>query len=157
FTGASRRFDVAGTVAGVTVVDDYAHHPREVAATIDAARGIVQAQERPGRVLAVLQPHLFSRTRDFAGDFAEALSAADHAWVLPIYAAREDPDPTVTARTITDLAAPGVVPVEDEAQLAALVSAHARPGDLLLMLGAGDIVELTPALMTVLDAPGDRA
>ena len=65
--------------------------------------------------------------------------------------------PTVTARTITDLAAPGVVPVEDEAQLAALVSAQARPGDLLLMLGAGDIVELTPALMTVLDAPGDRA
>ncbi|MGP9537879.1 UDP-N-acetylmuramate--L-alanine ligase [Brachybacterium sp. AOP43-C2-M15] len=152
FTGASRRFDVAGVAGGVTVVDDYAHHPREVAATIAAARGIVAAQPDPGRVLVLFQPHLFSRTRDFAVDFAAALSAADRAWVLPVYAAREDPDPTVDARTITDLAAGTVTPLEDEASSAAAVAEVARPGDLLLMLGAGDVVDLTPGVMTRLEA-----
>ncbi|MGO1285760.1 MAG: UDP-N-acetylmuramate--L-alanine ligase [Brachybacterium sp.] len=156
FTGASRRFDVAGTVGGVTVVDDYAHHPREVAATIAAARGIVQTQAQQGRVLVVLQPHLFSRTRDFAGDFAAALDAADRAWVLPVYAAREDPDPTVDARTITSLATDTVTPLVEGEQLGELITAHARPGDLLLMLGAGDIVEMTPALMAALDQHGAR-
>ena len=152
FTGASRRFDVAGTVGGVTVVDDYAHHPREVAATIAAARGIVQAQETPGRVLAVFQPHLFSRTRSFAADFARALDAADVAWVMPVYAAREDPDPTTTARTITDLARAEVTPLDEAGQVLDLVPAAARPGDLVLMLGAGDVVETTPALLEALDA-----
>ncbi|GAA4530953.1 UDP-N-acetylmuramate--L-alanine ligase [Brachybacterium paraconglomeratum] len=150
FTGASRRFDVAGTAGGVTVVDDYAHHPREVAATIAAARGIVASQSGPGRVLVVFQPHLFSRTRDFAIDFAAALSAADHAWVLPVFAAREDPDPTVDARTITDLAAASVMAISAGTELTDQVVAEAQPGDLLLMLGAGDIVEITPALMTAL-------
>ncbi|MGO1835560.1 MAG: UDP-N-acetylmuramate--L-alanine ligase, partial [Actinomycetaceae bacterium] len=150
FTGASRRFDVAGTVGGVTVVDDYAHHPREVAATIAAARGIVASQTAPGRVLVVFQPHLFSRTRDFAIDFAAALSAADHAWVLPVYAAREDPDPTVDARTLTDLAAASVTPVAAGTELIEQAVAEAQPGDLLLMLGAGDIVEMTPPLMAAL-------
>lgn len=158
FTGASRRFDVAGTAGGVTVVDDYAHHPREVAATIAAARGIVEAQDAPGRspgrVLVVFQPHLFSRTRDFAADFAAALSEADRAWVLPVYAAREDPDPAVDARTVTDLAAASVTPVAPGEELHEQVLAAARAGDLLLMLGAGDIVESTPALMAALDAPG---
>ncbi|MGO1408122.1 MAG: UDP-N-acetylmuramate--L-alanine ligase [Brachybacterium sp.] len=154
FTGASRRFDVAGTAGGVTVVDDYAHHPREVAATVAAARGIVAAQSAPGRgrVLVAFQPHLFSRTRDFAVDFAAALSAADLAWVLPVYAAREDPDPTVDARTITELAAAPVEPVTGAEDLLGRVLAAARPGDLLLMLGAGDIVEITPELMAALDS-----
>jgi UDP-N-acetylmuramate--alanine ligase len=152
FTGASRRFDVAGTVGGVTVVDDYAHHPREVAATIAAARGIVEAQQTPGRVLAVFQPHLFSRTRNFAGDFAAALDAADVAWVMPVYAAREDPDPSTTARTITDLAATSVTALEEAGEVLDLVPAAARPGDLVLMLGAGDVVETTPALLEALGA-----
>jgi UDP-N-acetylmuramate--alanine ligase len=152
FTGASRRFDVAGTVGGVTVVDDYAHHPREVAATIAAARGIVRAQETPGRVLAVFQPHLFSRTRNFAADFAQALSAADLAWVMPVYAAREDPDPATTARTITDLASAEVTALDEAGQVLDLVPAAARPGDLVLMLGAGDVVETTPALLEALGA-----
>ena len=154
FTGASRRFDVAGTAGGVTVVDDYAHHPREVAATITAARGIVEAQQTPGRVLAVFQPHLFSRTRDFAGDFAAALDAADLAWVMPVYAAREDPDPSTTARTITDLAAGEVIALDEAGQVLDLVPAAARPGDLVLMLGAGDVVETSPALLEALDATG---
>ncbi|WP_341854959.1 cyanophycin synthetase [Brachybacterium sp. GPGPB12] len=119
-----------GRRRGVTVVDDYAHHPREVAATLDAARGIVEAQEAPGRVLAVFQPHLFSRTRDFAADFAAALEAADLAWVMPVYAAREDPDPATTARTITGHAGEAVVALDADAQVLDLVPAAARPGDL---------------------------
>src|SRR5699024_11194208 len=151
-----RRFDVAGTAGGVTVVDDYAHHPREVAATIAAARGIVAAQPAPGRVLVGFQPHLFSRPRDFAGDFAAALSAADLAWVLPVYAAREDPDPSVGARTITEPAAESVEPVDGPADLVDRAVAAARPGDLLLMIGAGDIVETTPVLMAALDTARGR-
>lgn len=152
FTGAARRFDVAGTVAGVTVVDDYAHHPREVAAAIAAARGIVTAAQQGGRVLTVFQPHLFSRTRDFAAQFASALDDADRTWVLPIYAAREDPDPTVTARTITELAGDQVTSLEADDQAAAAVAAVAAEGDVLLMLGAGSIDQLTPGVMTALAA-----
>ena len=158
FTGASRRFDVAGISGGVTVVDDYAHHPREVAATIEASRAIVEAQQRGGRVLVVFQPHLFSRTRDFAADFAAALSGADRAWVMPVYAAREDPDPSIDATTITDLVAGTVVAALTAAeQVAPQVAAAARPGDLLLMLGAGDVVETTPLVMAALEASGEES
>lgn len=158
FNGASRRFDVAGIAGGVTVVDDYAHHPREVAATIDAARGIVGAQHQGGRVLVAFQPHLFSRTLAFAPDFARALSGADQAWVLPVYAAREDPDPTVDATTITNHVTGTVVTaLTDPAQAPSLISASARPGDLLLMLGAGDIVETTPLVMAALEATREEA
>ncbi|UYG15568.1 UDP-N-acetylmuramate--L-alanine ligase [Brachybacterium huguangmaarense] len=155
FTGASRRFEKKGTVGGVTVYDDYAHHASEVAATLAAARGIAGA----GRVIAVFQPHLFSRTRSFAADFAHALGAADQAFVLPVYAAREDDDPETTARTITDRAAPGtsVVPLDDREQAPALVAEAARPGDVVLMLGAGDIVEDTPRVLDALRAAGAQA
>ncbi|GAA1488510.1 UDP-N-acetylmuramate--L-alanine ligase [Brachybacterium sacelli] len=158
FRGASRRFDVAGVAGDVTVVDDYAHHPREVSATLAAAHGIVEAQQRGGRVLAVFQPHLFSRTRDFAADFAAALATADRAWVMPVYAAREDPDPGIDARTITDhLDGHRVRPLSDREQVPSAVREVARPGDLLLMLGAGDVVETTPAVMAALDAPREQA
>jgi UDP-N-acetylmuramate--alanine ligase len=156
FTGASRRFDLRGTPGGVAVYDDYAHHPHEVDATLAAARGIVQ--HTGGRVLAVFQPHLFSRTRAFAGDFAAALAGADEAWVLPVYAAREDPDPTVSARTITDRVPAGayVQAVAERESLPALVAAHAGPGDVVLMLGAGDIVGDTPRVIDALAARSDR-
>src|SRR5690625_5066161 len=158
FTGASRRFDVAGISGGVTVVDDYAHHPREVAATIEASRAIVEAQQRGRRVLVVFHPHLFSRTRAFAADFAAALSGADRAWVMPVYAAREDPDPSIDATTITDLVAGTVVAALTAAeQVAPQVAAAARPGDLLLMLGAGDVVETTPLVMAALEASGEES
>lgn len=158
FTGASRRFDVAGTVSGVTVVDDYAHHPREVSATIAAARGIVESQGQGGRVLVVFQPHLFSRTRSFASEFASALSAADLAWVLPVYAAREDPDPSVDARTITgQLPGGSVQPLDADDSVSVRVSEQARDGDMVLMLGAGDIVETTPAVLTALGTAAGQA
>lgn len=154
FTGASRRFEKRGAASGVTVYDDYAHHPREVAATIDAARGIAGS----GRVIAVLQPHLFSRTRDFAADFAAALAAADTALVMPVYAAREDPDPSTTARTITD-AAPGgtsLRALDDRREVPALVAEAAAPGDVVLMLGAGDVVEDTPLVLAALGEAAAR-
>lgn len=151
FRGASRRFDLQGVEAQVAVYDDYAHHPREVEATLRAARGIVEADGRSGRVLAVFQPHLFSRTRDFAAEFAAALELADRAWVLPVYAAREDPDPTVTARTITAHASTDrLAEVEDRAGIGALIARTARPGDVVLMLGAGDVVEDTPGVLAAL-------
>lgn len=145
FRGASRRFEPRGTVDGIRVYDDYAHHPREVAATIAAARGIVG----DGRVLAVFQPHLFSRTRAFAADFARALGTADLALVLPVYAAREDPDPATTARTITEHAEAGshLRALDDRAEAAPAVARAARPGDIVLVLGAGDVVEETPAIL----------
>ncbi|MCT1776582.1 UDP-N-acetylmuramate--L-alanine ligase [Brachybacterium sp. p3-SID957] len=151
FTGASRRFDLAGVVDGITVIDDYAHHPREVTATIAAARAIVADQGAGGRVLAVFQPHLFSRTRDFAAAFAASLEGADLAWVMPVYPAREDPDPTVDARTITQHStAAHVRPLDARAPVPSQVAGEARPGDLVLMLGAGDVVEDTPAVLQAL-------
>jgi UDP-N-acetylmuramate--alanine ligase len=149
FTGASRRFDLRGVVRGVPVFDDYAHHPREVEATIAAARGIVGPT---GRVLVAFQPHLYSRTRVFAEDFARALGRADETWVMPVYGAREDPDPAVTARTITDRAEPGAVlhALTDPAELAPSLAAVAEDGDIVLMLGAGDIVETTPEVLAAL-------
>ena len=149
FTGASRRFDLAGEAAGVQVIDDYAHHPREVAAAVAAARGIVGERGGRGRVLVAFQPHLFSRTRSFAAEFAQALTAADLVWVLPVYAAREDPVPAVDATTIT-AHAPALQPLTAASALPGLVAAEARGGDLLLMLGAGDIVELTPEVLAAL-------
>ncbi|MCG7311027.1 UDP-N-acetylmuramate--L-alanine ligase [Brachybacterium sp. ACRRE] len=149
FTGASRRFDLRGVVRGVPVFDDYAHHPREVEATIAAARGIVGPT---GRVLVAFQPHLYSRTRAFAEDFARALGGADETWVMPVYGAREDPDPAVDARTITDRAEPGAVlhALTDRAEVAPSLAAAAEDGDIVLMLGAGDIVEATPGVLAAL-------
>lgn len=152
FTGASRRFDIAGSAAGVTVVDDYAHHPREVAATLLAARGIQADAGGEGRVLAVFQPHLFSRTRSFAAEFAQALALADEAWVLPVYAAREDPDPSVSAQTLLEQAPDRarMRVLESSTDAPAAIAQEARSGDLVLMLGAGDVVEVTPAVLTAL-------
>ncbi len=142
FVGAGRRFEPLGTTAsGARVVDDYAHHPTEVAATIEAAR--VYAGE--GRVLAVFQPHLFSRTRDFAAAFAEALSAADEAILVPIYPARETQEqfPEITTATIEAAwpwhasAEARLVPDFDAA--VATAAALAGPADLIVVMGAGDV------------------
>jgi UDP-N-acetylmuramate--alanine ligase len=132
FTGAKRRFEELGTTAsGARVVDDYAHHPTEVAATIAAGRS-----QRPARLVAVFQPHLFSRTRELAEDFGTALAAADRALVLPVYPARERQEdfPGVDAGLIAADAHPGSF---DEA--AALLAGELRDGDLCLVMGAGDI------------------
>ncbi|BCW94244.1 MAG: hypothetical protein KatS3mg007_2138 [Thermoanaerobaculum sp.] len=147
FSGVARRFEIKGELNGVTVVDDYAHHPTEVMATLQAAH-----QRFPGRRLVVVfQPHLFSRTQAFAREFGEALLEADVAFVLPIYPARESPIPGVTAQLVVDAAkAAGHRRVEALPSLQEAAESLPRllqPGDVLLTLGAGNVVELANALV----------
>lgn len=148
FAGTGRRFEHRGTAAGVRVVDDYAHHPTEVAALLRAARTVAGQ----GRVLVLFQPHLFSRTATFAADFARALSLADEAVVTDVYAAREDPDPTVTGALITDRMGGRGRFVADRTDAAHAVAALARPGDLVLTVGAGDVTALAPVVLADLAA-----
>jgi UDP-N-acetylmuramate--alanine ligase len=137
FRGAGRRLEHKGEARGVSVLDSYAHHPAELAADIAAVRN-------GGRVLALFQPHLYSRTLYLAHDFAVALAGADAACVTDIYPAREEPVPGATGRLIVDELSrvrPGMqvgwAPALEDA--AALVAAWARPGDTVLTLGAGDV------------------
>ena len=139
FGGVARRFDVLGARSGITVVDDYAHHPTEIEATLEAAR-----QAFPGRRLVVVfQPHLFSRTRDFADDFARALLGADAAVVLPIYPARERPidgvDEHLVVRAAVRLGHPAVVAGPAVDGVFAFVDGLLSAGDVLMTLGAGDV------------------
>lgn len=139
FPGLARRFELKGTLPGdVKVYEDYAHHPAEVAAVVAAGREI-----SAGRVLVVFQPHLFSRTQQFADQFAKALAEADRAWVLPVYAAREHPADWegVSNRSITDLSHAGrrVDSIDDRDELIRLVRGQIRDGDVVLVVGAGDV------------------
>ena len=142
FTGVARRFERKGERRGVTVVDDYAHHPSEVQATLQAAR-----QSFPdARLVVAFQPHLFSRTRTFAREFGEVLLAAEVVVLLPIYPSREQPVPGVTSQLVADAAhALGHRDVQvatsfDDA--IARLDALVRPGDVVLTLGAGNVVGL---------------
>ncbi len=143
FAGVKRRFQEVGTAGGITVVDDYAHHPSEVASTLAAAR-----QRFPGRrLVAAFQPHTYSRTRAFARNFAAALALADLVLVTEVYAARESDPGNVSGRGIADLLPQpaGYTPTLEEALL--WLEEHMRPGDVLLTLGAGDITTLGPRLL----------
>ncbi|WP_084618189.1 UDP-N-acetylmuramate--L-alanine ligase [Jonesia quinghaiensis] len=138
FSGTGRRFDSRGSVRGVQVVDDYAHHPTEVAALLAAARTVTK-----GRVIAIFQPHLYSRTRIFAKEFAAALSSADHVVLTAIYGAREEPEPGVSSDLIASAMDPAMVTVLEDRYSAARYAADiAQPGDLVLTVGAGDITEM---------------
>jgi UDP-N-acetylmuramate--alanine ligase len=155
YGGARRRLELTGEADGVQVVDSYAHHPTELAADLAAARDVVAG----GRVIALFQPHLFSRTRIFAAGFGAALGLADEALVLDVYAAREDPEPGVTGRLISD-AVPGgrAVFLPDRSAAPAAVAGLAKPGDLVLTMGAGDVTALGPQIVDALRArAGDQA
>ncbi|MDY5129123.1 UDP-N-acetylmuramate--L-alanine ligase [Actinotignum urinale] len=146
FRGTGRRFEWKGEVGGISVFDDYAHHPTEVAATLQAAR----EKAGEGRVLVVFQPHLYSRTRAFAKEFAKALETADVAIVAGVYGAREQPFDGIEGSTITDNMAHGrFIPDRFEAGLALLE--QARPGDIVLTMGAGDITDVAPILVERLE------
>lgn len=148
FGGVRRRFEVRSRRGGVTVVDDYAHHPTEVRATIAAARA-----GAPGRLVAVFQPHRFSRTAEHAGAFGEALAGADRVVVADVYAAGEAPVPGVSGRLVAEAArAAGatVVYVPRRADLAPAVAGEAQPGDLVLLMGAGDITLVAGELARLL-------
>jgi UDP-N-acetylmuramate--L-alanine ligase len=162
YRGAARRLEPKGEAGGVRVLDTYAHHPTELAADLRAAREITLSDQAPGRVIAVFQPHLYSRTRIFAAEFGAALGLADIAVVLDVYAAREDPEPGVTGGLIAD-AVPGgpasgctVHYVPEFADVPKAVAALAGPGDLILTMGAGDITKAGPLILAEL-AAGDPA
>jgi UDP-N-acetylmuramate--alanine ligase len=147
FRGVARRFERRGERDGVAVVDDYAHHPTELAAVFQAAR-----QALPGRrIVAVFQPHLYSRTRDFAREFAEALMQADVAVVLPIYPAREQPingvSSTIVVEHAQELGHPAVVEGASLDEAVPQLEEIVRTGDVLLTIGAGDVDRLATAWM----------
>ena len=142
FLGVDRRFQLLGEFAGALIVDDYAHHPTEIRATLTAARTGYPNR----RIVALFQPHLYTRTRDFAREFGESLKVADVALVAPIYAAREEPIEGITARLIAD-AVEGVEFVEgSNEQIVEKLRQRLRPNDLFVTLGAGDVHEISEAL-----------
>ncbi|MHC6220372.1 UDP-N-acetylmuramate--L-alanine ligase [Arthrobacter sp. MMS24-S77] len=145
FTGASRRFEFKGQGRGVRVYDDYAHHPTEVRAALSAARSVAGGN----KVHVLFQPHLFSRTREFAEQFAEALGEADTALVLEIYPAREDPIPGVTSTLITERLKSGRLVADGQEALDAVLS-EAREGDIILTVGAGDVTAYGPRIVELL-------
>ena len=154
YTGVERRFHRKGEVRGVTVVDDYAHHPTEVKATLAAARN-----GSWGRVVAVFQPHRYTRTAAFAARFGEALGQADRIVVTDVYGAGEEPVPGVTGKLVADAVCNGfpgrpVAYLPHRADLVSYLASSARPGDVILTLGAGDVTSIGDELLTRMG--GDR-
>jgi UDP-N-acetylmuramate--alanine ligase len=151
FRGVDRRFQIKGVVRGVTVVDDYGHHPTEIVATLRAARECGY-----GRVHVLFQPHRYTRTRDLMGEFAGAFGDADRVEVLDIYAASEEPIAGVDARALVkEIRAVGGNGVEFAASVAEGVAAlvrEAKTGDVILTLGAGSVSGAGPALLEALGA-----
>lgn len=171
FRGVRRRFELRGEVGRVSVVDDYAHNPAKVAAVVSSGARFVQGR---GRLIAVFQPHLYSRTRDFAAEFAAALAPADVVLVLGVYAAREDPMPGVSSHLVVDAlrarwaseaagrkhlvnddpVSAGTVALDSLAGAADVVAALAQPGDLVVTIGAGDVTTVAPGVLAALRARG---
>ncbi|PKW10723.1 UDP-N-acetylmuramate--L-alanine ligase [Streptomyces sp. 1222.5] len=146
YTGVKRRLQLKGEAAGVQVIDSYAHHPTEMTADLEAMR----AAAGDARILVVFQPHLFSRTQELGKEMGQSLTLADASVVLDIYPAREDPVPGVTSELIIEAArAAGadVTAVHDKAEIPAVVAGMAKPGDLVLTMGAGDVTDLGPKIL----------
>jgi UDP-N-acetylmuramate--alanine ligase len=153
FTGVDRRFQVRGEAGGITVVDDYAHHPVELKATLNAAKDGFGR-----RVIAVFQPHRYSRTQALLGEFSTAFYQADRLFVTEIYPAGEAPIPGVSGRQIADgVAGHGhrhVTYVADKSELAKAVLDQSAPGDMVLTLGAGDVWRVGEEILDRLRAGG---
>ena len=152
FGGTERRFELHGVVRGVSVYDDYAHHPTEVAAALSAARSVLG----DGRLIAIHQPHLYSRTALMAGDFARVYEElADETIVLDVYGAREDPVPGVTGALVSErFADPSRVSYLPDWQAAADHAAEiARDGDLIMTLSCGDVYRIVPQVLESLAQP----
>ncbi|MEU6867643.1 UDP-N-acetylmuramate--L-alanine ligase [Streptomyces sp. NPDC046876] len=146
YTGVKRRLQLKGEVAGVQVIDSYAHHPTEMTADLEAIRGAAG----DSRILVVFQPHLFSRTQELGKEMGQALALADSAVVLDIYPAREDPIPGVTSEiiiTAARAAGADVTAEHDKESVADVIAGMAKPGDLVLTMGAGDVTDLGPAIL----------
>ena len=150
FTGTRRRMELKGEAGGVRVYDSYAHHPREIAGDLQAARALAGE----GRVVVAFQPHLVSRTRIFGAQMGAALGAADEVVVLDVYLAREAADPEVTGRMVADavpLASGQVAFVPAFDDVPAALAGRAGPGDLVLTLGAGDVTVVGPRVLELLE------
>jgi UDP-N-acetylmuramate--alanine ligase len=152
FEGVRRRFESVGTAAGVRVFDDYAHHPTEVRATLEAVRAVAGE----GRSIVVFQPHLYSRTKTFAREFAEALSRADEVFVLDVYAAREQPLAGISGASVAEHVTARVRYVPDFSAVAGAVAAAARPGDVIVTMGAGDVTLLGQEILAALQVEANR-
>jgi UDP-N-acetylmuramate--alanine ligase len=158
FEGVRRRFELVGTANGVRVFDDYAHHPTEVRAALTALRSVAQQDPtgRPaaggGRSIVVFQPHLYSRTKAFAREFAAALDLADKVFVLDVYAAREQPLTGISGATIADHVNVPVRYLPDFSAVARQVAAETVPGDVVVTMGAGDVTMLGPEIIGALNA-----
>jgi len=156
FGGVHRRFELKGVAAGVRVYDDYAHHPTEVTAQLTAVRAVTGG----GRLIVVFQPHLYSRTAEFATAFGQALGLADEVVVMDVYGAREDPVPGITGALVAE-----AVPLPRErvhfepswSAAAPRLAALARPGDLVVTMGAGDVSMVGPEVLAALSGDGDDA
>ena len=156
FEGVRRRFDMIGTAAAVRVFDDYAHHPTEVRATLEAVRTLLE-QAGAGRSLVVFQPHLYSRTQAFAADFGAALDCADRVFVLDVYAAREQPIAGVSGASVAEHVRVPVRYLPDLSAVAEAVAAAAEPGDVVVTMGAGDVTMLAPEILTALQVRANRS
>ncbi|QCQ15765.1 UDP-N-acetylmuramate--L-alanine ligase [Microbacterium sp. RG1] len=151
FSGTVRRFELHGVERGVSVYDDYAHHPTEVQAALSAARTVVGS----GRLIALHQPHTYSRTQLMSGEFARVLEElADHTVVLDVYGAREDPIPGVTGELVSDafVDAARVHYVADWQEAADYTAEIAREGDFVITLGCGNVYQIIPQVLSALSA-----
>ncbi len=156
FEGVRRRFEMIGTASAVKVFDDYAHHPTEVSATLEAVRTLLD-QAGTGRSLVVFQPHLYSRTQAFAAEFGAALGAADQVFVLDVYGAREQPIAGVSGASIAEHVSVPVQYLPDFSAVAEAVAAAAAPGDVVVTMGAGDVTMLAPEILTALRVRANRS
>ena len=148
FSGAKRRFENRGTVSGVTVIDDYGHHPTEVKVTLETAKRFAGS----GRVIAIFQPHRYSRTAMFVDQFAEVLELADHTYLLEIYAASEAAMPGVSSILIANAMKSESVTFEPSMiDVVSYAVSEAKPGDLIITLGAGDVNLLVPLILQTLE------
>ena len=147
YRGVDRRFQRKGVVRGVTVVDDYGHHPTEIRATLAAAR---ECGHR--HIYVIFQPHRYTRTKDLMEEFGSAFNDADSVTILPIYAASEEPIPGITAENLAaKISGPRVQYAADFPAAIAAVAAQACEGDLVMTLGAGSVSQLGPQILTALD------
>jgi UDP-N-acetylmuramate--alanine ligase len=141
FHGTGRRFELKATVHGIRVIDDYGHHPTEIDVTLSAAKRYAG----DGRLIVVFQPHRYSRTQAFMNEFAKALSIADEVVLLEVYAASETPIPGITSATIAEQMTNGHF-IPNFLDATDWVIAQARPGDVIVTLGAGDVNSLAPII-----------
>ena len=147
FTGTKRRFELKGEVSGVKVIDDYGHHPTEIEVTLTAAKNLAGS----GRVLTIFQPHRYSRTSAFAKEFAKSLALSDFVYLLEIYAASEKPMDGVSSLLISKLMASKKVKFEPSMlQVVNDISKMAKSGDLIIILGAGDVTSLSTPILEAL-------